>query len=168
MNIQMIPLEGIVLNGEKILLGSSRESVRNILGKPDDLQGSYYYYNSELRFDFNKRNELEFIEFLAGNEGKLQPEIYGIYPFSIEADELYAVLSEHNRGEIDDSENGYSYAFLEISVGIFRRRIPEDVEEMAKEAEENGEPLSEEEYECERKMANYWATIGIGVKGYYN
>ena len=39
--------------------------------------------------------------------------------------------------------------------------------EMEQEAKENGEPLTREEYEYEMKKANYWATFGLGVEGYY-
>ena len=39
---------------------------------------------------------------------------------------------------------------------------------MIEEADGFGNPMSEEEIEYESKKANHWATIGIGVKGYYN
>ena len=73
----------------------------------------------------------------------------------------------NNNGEINDNENGYSYGFLNISVGIFRERTPEDVREMIEEAEEEGEELEQEDLEYEKRKAEHWATIGIGVKGYY-
>lgn len=167
MKVQVKPLEGIVLNGEDISFHCSREAVEQILGRPEKWKNSYYYYNNELRFDFNNNNELEFIEFLAGHDSRLQPEIYGICPFLVAADEVYTILSEHNNGEIDDRENGYSYGFLETSIGIFRQNTPENVLEMEQEAKENGEPLTKEEYEYEMKKANYWATFGLGVEGYY-
>lgn len=167
MKVQVKPLEGIVLNGKEISLHCSREAVEEILGEPDRWKNSSYYYHNELRFDFNSDNELEFIEFLAGYDSRLQPEVYGICPFRVAADEVYAVLSEHNQGEIDDSENGYSYGFLETSIGVYRPRIPDDVLEMEEEARESGELLSKEEYEYEMKQANYWATFGLGVEGYY-
>lgn len=80
---------------------------------------------------------------------------------------MYNVLSEENQGEIDDSEDGYSYRFLNISVGIYRPSIPEDVEDMIAEANADGKPMDEAEIEDEMKKANYWATIGIGVRDYY-
>lgn len=168
MNIKIKPLEGIEWNENFISLQCSKEAVEQLLGKPDILENSYYYFNNELRFDFNDENELEFIEFLAGTEGDIQPEIFGINPFSIQADELYSILSEHNCGEIYDSENGYSYAFLEISIGIYRESTPEGVLEMIEDAKENNEPLSKEECVFEMNRANHWATIGLGIEGYYN
>ena len=83
------------------------------------------------------------------------------------ADDLYDMLSEKNHGEIDDSENGYSYGFLNISVGVYRPAVLEDVEDMIREANEDGAPMDEEEIKDEMKRADYWATIGIGVEGYY-
>lgn len=80
---------------------------------------------------------------------------------------MYNVLSEENQGEIDDSEDGYSYGFLNISVGIYRPSVPEDVEDMIAEATADGKPMDEAEIEDEMKKANYWVTIGIGVRDYY-
>lgn len=44
---------------------------------------------------------------------------------------------------------------------------PEDLTEMIEEAANFGNPLSPDETEYETKRANHWATIGIGVEGYY-
>ena len=43
----------------------------------------------------------------------------------------------------------------------------EDVEEMIKEADEAGEPMDAGDIEEERRKADYWSTIGIGIKDYY-
>ena len=79
-----------------------------------------------------------FTEFLGGHYGKLRPYIYGISVFDTKDTDVVRILSEHNNGEIDDSEND-SFGFLETSIGIWKD--------------------SEEE--------EYWTTIGIGVEGYY-
>lgn len=168
MNIKIKPLEGIEWNGKFISLKCSKEAVEQLFGKADPWENSYYYFDNELRFDFNDKNELEFIEFLGGVEGEIQPEILGINPFSIQADELYSILSEENHGEIDDSESGYSYAFIEISIGIYRENTPKDVLEMIQDAEESNESLSKEELDYEMNKANHWDTIGLGIKGYYS
>lgn len=168
MKIIINPLESIQFDGKKIPLKCSREFVESILGEPHINEVSYYYFENNLRFDFNKNNELEFIEFLGGIHGTIQPEIYGINPFTEDADKVYAVLSEHNNGDIDDSENGYSYAFIESAIGVYRPSIPEDVSDMVESCKQIGETLSEEEYAHEYERANHWATIGLGVKGYYN
>lgn len=62
-------------------------------------------------------------------------------------------------------ENGYSYQFQNISVGVYREAVPEDIKEMIEESASFGEPMSDNEIEYEMKRANHWATIGGGVVG---
>lgn len=166
-NIEIIPLYGIRADGAEIQLGDSSNKVKAALGEPygtwDD---SLYYYNNELRIDFGS-NGAEFIEFLGGIDGELQPKIYGVPAFQKNADTLYEILTKENGGMIDDSENGYSYGFCEISVGVYRESTPESVQEMIDDAKENGEPLDEDEIAEETRRASHWDTIGIGVKNYY-
>ncbi len=167
--IELLPLIGIRWDNKTIPLSASREDIKNLLGEPDIVgeRQLYYYFHNELCFHFDGNGKAEFIEFLGGPDGKLQPNIYGVPTFQTAADELYQILSGKNCGEVDDNENGYSYSFLNISVGVFRPRTPESVEDMAEEAEEEGEPMEEEELADERKKANHWATIGIGIENYY-
>ncbi|MDE7312315.1 MAG: hypothetical protein K2N87_11965 [Eubacterium sp.] len=166
--IKIIPLVGIEVHDATIALSASRTDVENLLGEPYGVwKNSLYYFDNELRFDFDKDGKIEFIEFLGGRDGKIQPTIYGVSAFQAEADELYDILSEKNRGEIDDCENGYSYGFVNISIGVFRSSVPEEVEEMIGEAQEEGEPMDADEIAYEMGKANHWATIGIGIAGYY-
>lgn len=166
-NIVILPLEGILFDGAMVWLGASESEIKTVFGEPERvINGSLYYFGNELRFDPGE-NGVEFIEFLGGADGTLQPTIYGSPAFGIGADELYGLLAEKNDSDIDDHENGYSYAFLNLSIGIYRESIPENVEEMITEAERAGEPLSAEDIAEERKKAAYWAAIGIGRAGYY-
>lgn len=167
-NIEIIPLVGIKWNAKSIALSSSREEVRNLLGVPcKEWKNAWYYFNNELRFDFDEKGELEFIEFLGGIDGEVQPEIYGAAAFKTEAEELYHILLEKNNGSAGDNENGYSYVFQNISVGVFREAVPESVHEMIEEARAEGVSMSAADIEYEMRKANHWATIGIGIKGYY-
>lgn len=166
--IKIIPLVGIEFDDITIALYSSCEDVKNLLGEPYSTQDdSLYYFNNELRFDFDDDGKVEFIEFLGSIDGELQPIIYDVPAFQSKADTLYNILREENRGDIDDSEDGYSYGFLNICVGVYRSSIPKDVEEMIKEADEAGEPMDAGDIEEERRKADYWSTIGIGIKDYY-
>ncbi|HCL03206.1 MAG TPA: hypothetical protein DHW61_12500 [Lachnoclostridium phytofermentans] len=167
-NIEIIPLVGINFNDKIIALSSSRENVESLLGAPYGIrEKSLYYFNNDLRFDFDENGKVEFIEFLSGIDGKIQPKIYGVYAFQVEADDLYNILNKKNSGDIDDSENGYSYGFLNVSVGVFRNAIPTGVVEMIEEAVEDGEPMNTNDIEYEMRKANHWATIGIGIENYY-
>ncbi|MDO4168985.1 MAG: hypothetical protein Q4D45_03710 [Lachnospiraceae bacterium] len=166
--IEIIPLVGIKLRNQSIHLLDSKERVESLLGNPGSIyENSYYYFENELRIDFNRCNCVEFIEFLGGIDGKIQPQIYGVKAFEEDADTLYTILKSKNHGEIDDSENGYSYCFFHISVGIYRETIPDDVQEMIEDAKEDGEPMDAEDIEYEMKKATHWDTIGIGIKNYY-
>lgn len=167
-NIVIIPLEGVSLDDKEIRLGCTAEELKAALGEPRSAhENSLYYFGSELRVDLDANGRAEFIEFLGGTDGALQPTIYGVPAFKTGADDLYALLAEKNGGDIRDSENGYSYAFLNISVGVYRERTPESVEEMIEDAEDEGKPMDAEDIAFERKKAELWATIGIGRGGYY-
>ena len=109
---------------------------------------------------------VEFIEFLGGIEGTLHPVIYGKSAFQEDADEIFELLKKENNGDIDDSENGYSYSFIETSVGIYRTSTPESVKEDIEDIKADG--VYDQEYvDEELKKAHHWATIGIGKKNYY-
>lgn len=167
-DIVITPLKSVRIGGSEIRLGYTPNEFKSALGEPESLhKNSIYYFGNELRIDFGADGKAEFIEFLGGTDGALQPTIYGVPVFKTGADELYALLAEKNGGEIVDSENGYSYAFLNISVGVYRESIPEKVEEMIAEAESEGFPMSEEDIAMEWKKAEFWATVGIGRAGYY-
>lgn len=148
MNIELIPLEKMVIDGKEICLGKKKQHVMELLGNPEHICENYggeswrhYYYESELAFDYDKNDNLQFIEFLGGHEGLMKPCIYGVSAFDTKAEELVTILSENNDGIIDDSEDN-SYGFLGISVGIWK--------DVANDEED------------------YWTTIGIGIKDYYS
>ena len=53
--IKIIPLVGIEFDDIMIALNSSCEDVKNLLGEPYSTRDdSLYYFNNELRFDFEK------------------------------------------------------------------------------------------------------------------
>lgn len=166
--IYVEPLLGITWNEKNINFSNTKEDVERILGKPYRInKHSYAYFHNELKFHFNEVGNIEFIEFLAGIEGILQPYIYGVEAFKVDADTLYELLKDKNNGDIDDSEHGYSYGFLNISVGVFRDRTLESVQEMIQDAIEEDDVMDEEDIAYEMKKANHWASIGIGIKDYY-
>ena len=171
MKIILNPMQGAVIDGKELRLGMTYEEVCAVMGKPDsaDADKEYiqaYYAESCIHFEFDANTKiLTYIEFANGTDA-VQPEIFGVSAFSVQADELYAFLDEKNGGRIIDNENGYSYVFKELGISIWRESIPEDVEEMIAEAEEDGEPMDEEDIAEEWKLANYWATVGVGSAEY--
>lgn len=168
MNIEIYPLEKVLIDSTEICFGMNQSDVETAIGKGQVAGKRHYYFNNEMAIDYNENGTVAFIEFLGGIDGKIQPVIYGKCVFGTKADELYEVLSKKNNGDIVDDENGYAYSFLNISVGIYRPSILENVQEMIMEAEKDGMPMKIEDIQYERKKADYWSTLGIGVEGYYS
>ena len=166
MSIEIFPLDKVVIDGAAIHLGMEQAAVEAAIGKGEVIGNRCYYFNSEMAIDYTN-NKVEFIEFLCGIDGMLKPAIYGISAFEARANDLIEVLKKQNNGVIGDTENGYSYQFQNISVGVYREAIPEEVEEMIEEAISFGNPMTDDEIRYEIKRANHWATIGVGIAGYY-
>lgn len=168
MNIEIFPLEKIVVDGVSIYLGMDQSAVERAIGKGQHVRNRYYYYGNEMAIDYSENKTVEFIEFLGGIDGSLHPVIYGVSAFDTPADELANLLQQKNDGEIDDSERGYSFAFLNISIGVYRERLPSDVSEMIAEMTSDGIPIEDnKDIAEEMRKASHWATIGAGVAGYY-
>lgn len=163
----ILPLEGIQWDEQSILLGCTKKDVEAKLGQPKIIKNSYYYFNSELRFDFSDTDELEFIEFLAGRNGNVQPVIYETKAFLILADELYSILKDRNSGNLIDREGGYSIAFPNIGIGIFRESTPNDVVDLISEMKALGIDTSDNpDVEEQQMKASYWATISLASADY--
>ncbi|WP_431293329.1 hypothetical protein [Pedobacter sp. P26] len=170
--IEILPLEGIEIeNIGKLYIGQAKQDIEKLLGTPSDNSNfqQLFYDQYELRIDLDNKGNIEFIEFTYGPfPEKTALSIYGINPFEIGADKLIEILTEKNKGKIDDSEAEYCYAFFNISVGIWRQLTEKGVEESVAEMkadheyEENKDWLNEDL----QKAKNFW-TIGIGVKNYY-
>ena len=168
MNIEIFPLNKVRVDGVSVGLGMERSAVENAIGTGQLIGKRYYYYNNELAIDYNENGTVEFIEFLGGSEGYLQPIIYGVSAFGTNAEEVVELLKQKNDGEITDTEQEYSYSFSNISVGVYREIRPSDILEMIEEMKANGIPTEDnEDLAADMRRANHWATIGVGVAGYY-
>lgn len=167
MNIEIYPLDKVVIDGVSVCLGMEQTAVEAAIGKGQFIGNRYYYYNNDMAIDFID-GKVEFIEFLGGIDGSLHPWIYGVSAFDTSAEELIKILEQKNNGEVDDSEQGYSFAFLNISVGVYRELRPSDVAEMIEEMKAEGiSAENNEDVANEMRKADHWATIGIGAVGYY-
>ena len=168
-NIMLLPLEGMEYHGCSLRFGDGEQAAARVLGEPSDRRGSRcYYLNHELALDFDSEGGLEFIEFLAGSEGVLRPELYGRDVFESDADELLTELLERNGDDVDDSEAEYSYALRRLSIGLYRDLTPEDVNAMLREMlNVDLTQLGGLDIEQEQNKAHHWATVGLGRPGYY-
>ncbi|MBQ8510284.1 MAG: hypothetical protein IJ493_10300 [Clostridia bacterium] len=170
MNIELYPLEKVVVDGVSIDLGMEQSDVEAAIGKGQYVKpcDRYYYYHSEMAISYNNDRKVEFIEFLGGIDGSLRPAIYGVSAFDTPANELAELLKQKNNGEIQDLERGCSLSFLNISVGVYRSATPSDVAEMIEEMKANGISTdNNKDVEADIRKANHWETIGIGTAGYY-
>lgn len=168
MNIEIHPLDKVVIDGVPIYLGMEQAAVETAIGKGQLLGKRYYYFNCDMAIDYYADGKVEFIEFLGGIDGALQPKIYGVSAFDTPAEELIILLKQKNAGEVLDREQGYSFAFLNISVGVYREMRPSDVVKMIEEMKADGIATdNNEDVAKEMRRANHWATIGVGIKGYY-
>lgn len=164
MKIEIYPLDKIVIDGMPIEFGMKKKDVERLIGVSYEEDNKCYYYDNDMSIHYNANKEVEFIEFLGGIDGKLHPTIYGVSAFEILADKLVEILKKNNNGEIDDSENGHSLFFFNISIGIYREITPLDVMELLQEFEEKN--INNISYM--KDIANHWQVIGVGRKGYYS
>lgn len=170
--IELLPLAGIAIEGiGKIYPGQTKPDVELLLGQPGERSHAkqFYYDNYEFRIDFDQQDCVEFIEFIYGPfPEKTILSLYGIDPFQIGAANLVQLLTGKNNGPVDDSEADFGFAFLNISVGLWRQIKENDVLESIAEMkaagtyEENKVWLEEDLL----KAKNFW-TIGIGGENYY-
>lgn len=165
--VELIPQVGIVLDGAAVRLESSREEVEQALGSPESTRwNSFYYFDNELRIDFDEAGCAEFIELLGGPDGALQPVLWGLEVFRAPPEAVLGLLREKNGPNFVDAERGYCYTFRNLNVGLYRESVPENVQELIAEAEAGGHPLSEADIEHETRRT-HWATAGLGAEYYY-
>lgn len=163
MKIEIIPLKGIKIDDKEINLGCTMDDLKSILGKEEVDENRLYYFESDVAFDFNKKKELEFIEFLGGADSKVEPVIYGLSVFDTQIEELRNVLSIHNGNNIEDD------IYYDISIGLYQELTLEDLNDIIEEAKNDGmyEEMKEE-IENDLWRANHCTTLGVGFYGYYN
>lgn len=169
MDLKILPLEGISINGSVLAFGMTRAETEMMLGAGEAIGPRCYYENGELAIDFDADERVEFIEFLGGIDGQLQPTLDGISVFSASADEVEVLLRRKNRDGGEASEQGYAVRFHAVSVGVYREITPDDVREMIEEMQASGIPTAQnEDLAADQRRAEHWATIGLGKTGYYN
>lgn len=166
-NFKLLPLIGVECDKKSILLGDDFNKVISVLGKPesDSDEDVYYYFNSNVQVFFNQNGLVEFIQF-AYNE-HIDVIIDKINVFKESFDKLFDILSSKNGKMPEDNENGYSYYFHEISVGVTRDATPESVEEILSEMNVDSD-IMVEDVEDEKFKSTHLSSIGLGEKNYYD
>lgn len=74
MDIEICPLDKVLVDEEAICLGMEQSTVEAAIGKGILVGTRYYYFNDEMAIDYND-NKVDFIEFLSGTDGMLKPSI---------------------------------------------------------------------------------------------
>lgn len=163
---------GIVWEGKCLLIGDTGADLKKQLGEPQIVRGSWYYFNNELRFDFDAAGNVEYIEFLGGIDGELKPQIFGADAFSTDADRLCDILRRENGSAKVLEDRGYFYGFCGIGIGLYRDSTPEDLEDYADELLEDLEEFGADgidtrSLENDIRLTFHWNTIGLGGEDYF-
>lgn len=163
------PLVGIEWEDKKINLGDSLDTVKEVLGDAEvRYENSAYYFSTDLRIDYDADCCVEFIEFLGGEDGSVQPVVYGEQVFQINAAKVYRILKEHSNGHVIDEEDGFSYRFPKLGLEVYRENTPDAIDITITKLREKGiEVVDNANLMDERHRASRWATIGMGTKEYF-
>ena len=80
---------------------------------------------------------------------------------------LYRILADHNTGNIMDNEHGYSFAFPNIGIGIYRESVPGNVSDLISELEKLGINVAgNSDVKEEQLKSSHWATISLASSNY--
>lgn len=168
--ITLKPLEGIIVNENRISFGQTKNDVISLfgdLGYEEDNQ--LFYDHLDVRFDFDDAGLLEFIECQGPYSENSEFTIYDVNPFKLHDNDLVDLLTNKNNGETDDFEAPYSYCFSESAVGIWRAAVPGDIASTIAEMKEDGSyEQAKRTMDQELNKSRYFWTIAVGKVDYYN
>lgn len=60
MNIEIYPLEKVVIDNIPIMFGNEQSHIETKIGKGQLVGGRYYYYNGELSIDYDRFGKVDF------------------------------------------------------------------------------------------------------------
>lgn len=145
----VVPLVGVT----PIKLGMSREESRAAMAlpvhpftkTPADSTPVDTYADGCLQVFFSSDDYVEFIELSA----PINAVYHGMSVFQTQADDLIAAIGAESPYDPDNPELGYSYIFPDLELSLWRPTMPE------------------EEQSREDTDGRYFATVGVGVRGYF-
>ena len=169
--ITLTPLQGMEIEGLGALrFGQNLQDVVALLGKPDSGETErLYYHGLGLRVDLDRAGGVEFMEFFRPENGDYQLSLYGIDPLALPAAQLIALLAEKDPAGIDDEEAPFSYAYRNLSIGVWRDFAEEHVLADIAQMRENGEDADADAdwVQEDLEKSRYFWTVGIGKPDYY-
>ena len=158
--ITLTPLQGMEIEGLGALrFGQNLQDVVALLGKPDSGETErLYYHGLGLRVDLDRAGGVEFMEFFRPENDDYQLSLYGIDPLALPAAQL-----------IDDDEAPFSYAYRNLSIGVWRDFAEEHVLADIAQMRENGEDADADAdwVQEDLEKSRYFWTVGIGKPDYY-
>ena len=169
------PLECVYWENKSIFLKDNIKDVISLCGNNyqknmRDGKVVLYLFHSELQIYFDIHDKVEFIMFGGGYNIELEVSVYGINPFKTKENELFELLKENNNGEFTDTDDGYSYEFKNITVGIWREAKPQNLAEFIDEINRDDsipQYIKDKNIREETIKSSYWETFGIGIENYY-
>lgn len=167
--ITLTPLQGVEIEGLGALrFGQSLQDVIALLGKPDRGETTRLCYeNLGLQVGLDRAGGVEFMEFFRPENDNYQLSLYGIDPLTLPAAQLTALLAEKDPAGIDDEEAPFSYAYRNLSIGVWREFAEEHVLADIAQMRENGEDADADWVQEDLEKSRYFWTVGIGKPDYY-
>lgn len=167
--ITLTPLQGIEIEGLGALrFGQNLQDVVALLGKPDSGETRRLYYDGlGLRVDLDRAGGVEFMEFFRPENDGYRLSLYGTDPLALPAAQLTALLAEKDPVGIDDDEAPFSYAYANLSIGVWRAFAEEDVLASIAQMRENGEDADADWVQEDLAKSRCFWTVGIGRPDYY-
>lgn len=100
--------------------------------------------------------------------GMTKKEVERLLGFATSIGERHYCFGAELAISYDKHENGHSYQFMNLSIGIYREMTPRDVEEMIAEMKAHGIPTEQNpNLEADKEKALHFATVGADACGYY-
>ena len=121
-----------------------KSEVKRIFGKPEYENDNRVGYLSGFMVDYNKFNNVEFIEL--ANSNKFNATYEGKNLHQILASEALELVSKYDSYDANDPELGHSYIFKGLQLSLWRGTIPENIND------EDGK---------------YFEAVGIGEANYF-
>jgi len=131
-----------------ILIGMTREEVRQHLGPPDGDDDEREWYLDDMAIDFDSSGKVKFIE-LAESEN-YKARLNGKCLHDLEADEAVAHVQAIAPYNQNDPELGYTYLFPDLQLSLWRPVIPDN------------------EQDPNDPTGRRFESVGVGGDGYFD